>query len=797
MARTQTSQLIVEMLDRVSGPAKAVARSMQGMNERIARASAAVPRVGDRITASLERSTAGLSAARAGVLDAVGAYYSLRAAIGAPIAAAANFETILEDIGQKAGIPVERLGALGERIKQVARETNQANAQIGSAVDALAGRGASVDVAMAAAAPIGKAATAYRAATDDLAAASWSAVDNLKIPADQIGRALDMMATAGKAGAFELRDMAAYFPALGAAYQGLGQSGTGAVADLAAALQVVRKGTGDSSTAATNLANVLQKIYSPATVRAFGKQGVDVFAEMEAAARRGLTPIEAIAELTDKTLKGDLSKMGNLFEDAQVQAGMRSLIQGMDEYRRIRSEAMSAEGVVDADFERRIKTARGAIDRWNARLDDLNTTIGAALVPSLHMLLDAIEPVVGRIAAFVDAHPQLVSNVMLSVGALVAFRGAVAALRFVGLLGKTGALSLLSVAFNSIGGTAARVLGAARASMALNAALAGMAGVRPGTISQTGAALRGLAGVTGLRVVATGVSAVIGAIGAISAPVWLGIAAAVAAVGAAWKYWDRITAIVGGVADAIGTALRPVIEQVGVWLEPAEPIIRRFGEAWKFVDDKIRAVANFVRSLGKGLFTREILTEGEQAELRQRAAQIVTDIIAKIGELPGKLLAVGRDAIQSLWTGMKEIASEVLSWAGNWATEIGNAIAAPLRKLEAARRARVEYMWGTGDAPAAGAAPEIDGARAKGGPVSRGSTYLVGEEGPEPFTASRSGYIHPIGMGAAAAGPVTISPTINISGVSDPRAVADLVMQRLKSETGMAMRAAYADIGLG
>lgn len=37
----------------------------------------------------------------------------------------------------------------------------------------------------------------------------------------------------------------------------------------------------------------------------------------------------------------------------------------------------------------------------------------------------------------------------------------------------------------------------------------------------------------------------------------------------------------------------------------------------------------------------------------------------------------------------------------------------------------------------------ISGFRANGGPVSAGKTYIVGERGPEMFTASRSGYIHP------------------------------------------------------
>lgn len=345
MAKVLQSQLILSLVDRVTAPARGVQATMDRLNPRISANDQA------------------LSRARAGLVDAVGAYYAVHAALGAPIAAAEQFETALEDIGQKAGVPVDQLDALGDRIKAIARETNQANGEIAGAVDALAGRGASLDVAMVAAGPIGKAATAYRASADDLAAASWAAVDNLKVPSEQIGRSLDVTAVAGKMGAFELRDMAQYFPTLGAAYQGLGQTGVSSVADLSAALQVVRKGTGDSSSAATNLSNVIQKIYAPATVKRFGEAGVDIFAEMEAAAQRGLTPIEAIAEITDRTLNGDLSKMGNFFEDAQVQGGLRSLIQNMDEYRRIRAEASCAEGIVDEDFNRRMKTTAGLTKR--------------------------------------------------------------------------------------------------------------------------------------------------------------------------------------------------------------------------------------------------------------------------------------------------------------------------------------------------------------------------------------------------------------------------------------------------
>ena len=40
------------------------------------------------------------------------------------------------------------------------------------------------------------------------------------------------------------------------------------------------------------------------------------------------------------------------------------------------------------------------------------------------------------------------------------------------------------------------------------------------------------------------------------------------------------------------------------------------------------------------------------------------------------------------------------------------------------------------------AGPAVDGARASGGPVNEGGTYLVGEQGPELVRFGRSGFVH-------------------------------------------------------
>ena len=51
----------------------------------------------------------------------------------------------------------------------------------------------------------------------------------------------------------------------------------------------------------------------------------------------------------------------------------------------------------------------------------------------------------------------------------------------------------------------------------------------------------------------------------------------------------------------------------------------------------------------------------------------------------------------------------------------------------------------------------FSGARADGGPVTRGGAYLVGERGPEVFRPASAGSVEPLGGGS-------VSVTVNVSG---------------------------------
>ncbi len=323
----------------------------------------------------------------AGGAASIGTGMAMAAPLIGSIKAAQEYESVMTDIGQKADLSRAASNQLGKNLLVSARAANQMPADLQAGVDALAGLGAKVPDAVKMMTPIGRAATAYKAEISDLSAAAFAATDNLKVPVAQTGKIIDVMASAGKAGAFEIKDMAQYFPSLTAAYQGLGQTGVGAVADLAAGLQIARKGAGDAATAGGNLANILQKISSPSTNKAFEKMGVDLPAALKKAYDAGKTPLEAIAELTNKTLKGDLSKLGYLFEDAQVQQGLRPLIQNMEEFRRIRAEASKASGTTDRDFADRMKDSAEQSKQLKINATTLAITLGAQLLPTINAVV--------------------------------------------------------------------------------------------------------------------------------------------------------------------------------------------------------------------------------------------------------------------------------------------------------------------------------------------------------------------------------------------------------------------------
>jgi hypothetical protein len=154
-------------------------------------------------------------------------------------------------------------------------------------------------------------------------------------------------------------------------------------------------------------------------------------------------------------------------------------------------------------------------------------------------------------------------------------------------------------------------------------------------------------------------------------------------------------------------------------------------------------------------------------------------------------------AMDELWGKLSSFGTSVVEWVGttsaafaDFGTGIYDSIVGAFDSVTARVSAWFDWIKGKLSSVGSsisgifsgGAEPATpDGARAKGGPVRRGGSYLVGEQGPELFTPGASGSIIPNNRlgGSQSVDSRTYNITINAAPGMDERSLADLVLARL------------------
>lgn len=790
---SQTTQLIVELLDRVSGPARGVANSLRGLTRTVRDATSAPITMADRLDAAITRNNRALDAARGRMLDAVGTLYVLKSAFTAPVQAAQEFDRALAEIGAKGNLTAEQLRRIGEAAKQTSSEMNQFATDIVKAQDFLVGMGLDVDRATKAMPSIARAATATGASLEDLSKAGFAAMSNLGVAAEGLGKSFDIMAAAGKAGGFELRDMAQYLPSITALASSKGMTGESGLAQIAAALQIVRRGAGDASEAATNFSNILQKINSNDAIGNFKELGIDIQKVLKDAKANGTDPLEASLRAINTALGGDMSRLGEIFADAQVQKGLIPLLTGLEDYIRLRDEAAKADGVISADFARMMQTSVEQVKQFQIALQNFQTGLGSALIPVLGGIAAALKPLLEMLTAVVNQYPGVSGALVAITAGFVALRAALAGFTFIGLMGKGGLLATL--AFGLKGVTAA--LSGLRA-VAVTAPL--------GLIASGLTSLRGsLLGLTMLGS-AGGFRAVFSTLGSgllsLLNPMKLVTAAAAALRGAVML--TGVGAVLIGIAMA-GKFIYDNWQGIG-------QMFSAFGQAFSMALGPVRPMLEPVISGVSTLFgwlsrlSFEISPAAWQA-WGAAAGTAAGNVVRWFAELParvtaslGSLYEVGRQFMQSFFDGLVSIGNDIVAWASGIGASISSALSFTGRTPAPAVNPRGA---GAGLKPAAnpndpyGVGPIEDlTKRAGGGPVSRGASYMVGERGPELITAGRSGYVNK--AGSIPSGGITVSPVFNMSfnGRTEPEDVVQQIRRVLRDEVRETFRGVYADAGL-
>ncbi len=526
--------------------------------------------------------------------------------------AAGDFSSGMVDIQQKANLTNAETRQLELNILAASRAARQLPEDMRSAIDVLAGKGLDPRQAALMVPAIGRLGTAFKVDLADGAGAAYANLNNLKVPINQTSLALDIMAKSGNAGAFEIRDMARHFPALTAQMQALGESGLSAVGNLSAALQIAEKGTGNADQAANNIQNLLAKINSPATIRAFEKNfGVDLPAAMEKMRAKGIDTFEAIALITEKATKGDLKKLGFAFEDMQAQGAIRSLIQNLKEYRKIRDESMQSKGTIDAAFDTRmLRDANVSWTAMKAGVSELAITLGTTLLPVMVTALGYVNRLAGSVAAWAREHPQAAALIVKLVAGLAVFKIALGGIQFAfgALFGPLATAYRLFRGLFPAGVLASRAFGL----LVKGATLFGRA------MLVAGRAL--MLNPIGLLVTAIGVAAYM-----------------------IWRHWDKIKGAFNAGVAVLGRAWGWVKSNAGNILMLVGPIGIAASLIWRHWDTIKKAFS------GALSFVR-----GVAGNFLSAGRAIIDGLVAGITSAPGKIWAALKSIIGGAWQKSKE-----------------------------------------------------------------------------------------------------------------------------------------------
>ncbi|WP_311276177.1 phage tail tape measure protein [Methylobacterium sp. WCS2018Hpa-22] len=412
--------------------------------------------------------------------------------------------------------------------------------------------------------------------------------------------------------------------------------------------------------------------------------------------------------------------------------------------------AQSRYGVV-------LKGIVGPVYELGAAVEKFAVTLGRAAFPDI---AKGVKAITNALDGLSKSNPTLlrfgaaVGLAAIALGPFLIFGGAT--VRVVGLLAK----SLLLLGTASTLGLATRLVAIAsglRAIVAVTtvAAIARLRAFAAGLIvlgAVGGArgvllALAGTVAALGRALLAAPLMLLRGAfvgVAALITPVGIAVAAIVTALTALglWVYNNLsglgtfFTSFGESFMKALGPEAAGSIEKVTGWLKQAWDWLNKLlgpidesGKKWASWGEQAGAgAAAVVNSLSK-LPAKIIALGTEFASATTALAKQGYDALVNFD-----WMAAGTSLIAKIVEGIKNA-------AGSLAAALSGAVSA------AWERAKGAIGLGGGSAPSTGGgsssapAPRVDGARALGGPVKGGGTYLVGENGPELFRPGANGWI--------------------------------------------------------
>ena len=243
------------------------------------------------------------------------------------------------------------------------------------------------------------------------------------------------------------------------------------------------------------------------------------------------------------------------------------------------------------------------------------------------------------------------------------------------------------------------------------------------------------------------------------------------------EYYTAASAKNAAVTQFLGEQIDVTAEKAGL-LAAAEKKVadeaRGIDKAWSKIFDELDVEQSVLDLIDQF----DALAQSE-ADAAQAATDGAEDSAAKQRDYQSEIIQTKRE--------VAEYAKEVLGLPPEQVTKIladldeGNvaAVQATLNRLSQNRTMQLSITTSAGGfADVATFSTKPPKARAKGGPVKKGETYLVGEQGPEPFVPDQNGTIVPNGVPLG--GGIVVNNNVTVHTVAgDPQAIQRVVIDAL------------------
>lgn len=258
----------------------------------------------------------GVDKAFSGLGTAMGAL-GVSLSVGSAAQEIINLDAKMTAFGTTMNMSAERVNQLKQSLFDTAVTSNVkiGTDELMAAMDAIAERTGDAEFIEANIRNLGIAIRATGAAGADIGGL-YSEIQKMGLSAEEAATAVSTLAVQGNNGAFVMRDLASLGPRTIAAYTATGRSGTKALVEMGAALQVIRRGTGSSEQAATAFEAVMRNLTSPDKQQKLRALGVSVRDDLT----KEFRPItELMTEIVEKS-GGSLETLGMIFDSEAVRA---------------------------------------------------------------------------------------------------------------------------------------------------------------------------------------------------------------------------------------------------------------------------------------------------------------------------------------------------------------------------------------------------------------------------------------------------------------------------------------------